>query len=216
MIPSGVIDHLPNMLEGLLLTIRLALLAGVASLALGIVVGLLRVVPLGPLRQLATAYVELFRNVPQLILLFFFFFGLPQVGLSLDPFMCGVIGLSVYAAAFVAEAVRAGIQAVARGQVDAARSLGLSYLETMRYVVLPQALMMVLPPLGNTFISLIKGTALVTTIGVADLMHWAELVEARTFATFPTFTLAALFYLVLIVPLSLGVNVLERRRARSY
>ncbi|MCC7106309.1 MAG: amino acid ABC transporter permease [Chloroflexi bacterium] len=215
MLPTAVIEQLPLMVEGFFLTIRLAIAAGVVSLVLGVSVALLRVMPVRPLQAVGVAYVELFRNTPQLILLFFFYFGLPQAGVSLDGYVCGLLGLSMYAAAFVAEAVRAGIQAVARGQVDASRSLGLGYVATMRHIVLPQALVMVLPPLGNTFISLVKGTALVTTIGVADLMHSAELVESRTFATFPTFTLAALFYLVLIVPLAAGVSTLERQRARS-
>ena len=215
MFPLEVLGYLPMLVEGFLLTIRLALLGGLASLGLGIVVGVLGVVPLRPARLISASYVELMRNIPPLVLLFFLFFGLPRAGLALDSFLCGLVGVSVYAAAFVGEAVRAGINAVARGQVEAARSLGFSYLQTMREVVLPQALMIVLPPLGNTFISLIKNTALVATIGVTDLMHQAELVESRTFATFPTFTLAALFYLALIFPLSLGVNTLERRQARS-
>jgi putative glutamine transport system permease protein len=215
MIGKTAFKHLPLLLEGLRLTIGLAILSGVASLFLGTVVGLARVIPFRPLRAAGTAYVEFVRNVPPLIFLFLFYFGLPKTGIVLDGFVCGLLGLSLYTAAFVGEAVRAGIQAVGRGQVDAARSLGFGYPGTIRYVVLPQAFAMVLPPLGSIFISLVKDTALVSTIGVADLMLQAELVESRTFATFEIFSAAALFYLLLIVPLSVGVNALERRQARS-
>lgn len=215
MISGTIIDNLPLFLEGFSTTIWLAIASGLGSLVLGTLIGLLRVVPLAVARIGGTAYVEFFRNIPPLVLLFFFYFGLPRAGLVLDGFVCGLLGISMYTAAFVAEAVRAGIQAVGRGQVEAARSLGFSYMATMRYVVLPQAFTTVLPPLGNIFIGLVKTTALVATIGVADLMYQAQVIESRTFATFAAFTTVAVLYLALIVPLSLGVNTLEHRQARS-
>ncbi|HYC37038.1 MAG TPA: amino acid ABC transporter permease [Usitatibacter sp.] len=202
------------LLEGFRLTIWLTFLCAACSLPLGAVVGIARSTPVLALRAAGTAYVEFFRNVPPLILLFFFYFGLPGVGVTVEGFTCGVIALTLYTAAFVAESVRAGIAAVDRGQVEAARSLGFGYLGALRYVVFPQAVAMVLPALGNITIGIVKNTALVATIGVADLMHQGEVLESRTFATFSTFTTVALFYLALIIPMSLGVNALDRRRRR--
>lgn len=215
MLGEAIIANLPLFVEGFGTTVWLVVLSVGGSLVLGTLLGLARVVPAAVVRASAAAYVEFFRNIPPLVLLFFFYFGLPRAGLVLDGFACGFLGISMYTAAFVAEAVRAGIQAVGRGQVEAARSLGLSYGATMRSVVLPQAFTMVLPPLGNVFIGMVKTTALVAAIGVTDLMYQAQVVEARTFATFAAFTTVALLYLVLIVPLSIGVNALEHRQARS-
>ncbi|MBI3967829.1 MAG: amino acid ABC transporter permease [Chloroflexi bacterium] len=212
---DSVFANLPLLLEGFVVTVELALLGGVVSIVIGTVIGLFRVAPFAPLRAIGTAYVEFFRNTPLLVHLFFYYHALPKVGIRLDGFTCGMIGLAIYSGAFVAEAVRAGVQAIGRGQVEASRSLGLSYLQTMRYVVLPQAFTIVLPPLGNIFISLVKNTALVSTIAVADLMYNGEIVESRTFRTFEIFTAIAIMYLILIAPLTFGVSRLERRLARS-
>lgn len=207
--------NLFHLLEGYRLTIWLTVICAALSLPLGAIIGISRTTPVAALRAAATAFVEIFRNIPPLILLFYFFFALPQIGFRAEGFTCGVLALTLYTSAFVAEAVRAGITAVDRGQVDAARSLGFSYLGALWSVVLPQALAMALPALGNIVIGIVKNTALVATIGVADLMHIGEAIESRTFATFTTFSTVALFYLSLIVPLSLAVNYLDRRRQRA-
>jgi putative glutamine transport system permease protein len=120
--------------------------------------------------------------------------------------------LTLYTTAFVGEAVRAGILSIDKGQFEAARALGLGYASLMRHIVLPQALRVVLPPLGNIFVSLVKDTALVSTIGVEDLMMQGELLESRTFATFQVFTIVGLLYIAIIAPLSFGVAALERSR----
>lgn len=206
--------NLSLLLEGYRLTIWLTLLCAVLSLPLGAVIGVARTTPVAALRIAATAHVELFRNLPPLVLIFYFFFALPAAGIRFDGFTCGVLAITLYTSAFVAEAVRAGITAVDRGQVDAARSLGFSYLGSLRTVVFPQAVAMALPALGNIVIGIVKNTALVATIGVADLMHIGEAIESRTFATFSTFATVALFYLSLIVPMSVAVNAMDRRRQR--
>ena len=203
------------LLEGLRLTVWLTLLCGALSLPLGTLVGLARTAPIRALRIAGGAYVEFLRNIPPLILLFFFYFGLPPFGIRMTGFACGLIALTLYTSAFVAEAVRAGVCAVDRGQVDAARSLGFGYGGALWNVTLPQAFAMILPALGNIGIGIIKNTALVSTIGVADLMLQGEVLESRTFATFSTFTAVAAIYLVLIVPLSIGVSALGRRRDRA-
>lgn len=209
-----VSEALPLLLEGFLVTIELTLVTGVASLLLGGVVGLARVAPVKAIRLCGAAYVEFIRNIPPLILLFFFYFGLPRADVRLDAFTCGAVALTLYTAAFVAETIRAGIASVDRGQYEAARSVGLGYGKTMRHVILPQAIAIVLPALGNLAIGVVKNTALVTTIGVADLMHQGELIETRTFATFRTYGAVAVFYLLLIIPIAVGVAALDRRRQR--
>ena len=208
-------SNLSFLLEGFWLTIGLTFLCAALSLPLGAAVGILRTVTVPFLRMAGTVFVEFFRNVPPLILLFFFYFGLPGTGITFDGLTCGTLALTLYTSAFVAEAVRAGIAAVDRGQVEAARSLGLDYLGCLRFVVFPQAVAIVLPALGNIIIGIVKNTALVATIGVADLMHQGEVLESRTFATFSTFTVVALFYLALITPMSIAVNALDKRGRRT-
>lgn len=214
MISKAVIEGLPLLLEGLRLTIMLAIASCVASLIVGTCLGLARTSSVALVAAIGTAYVEIFRNIPPLIILFIFYFALPKLGLILDGFTCGFIGLTLYTSAFVGEAVRAGIASVEKGQFEAARALGHGYFGLMRYIVLPQAFRIVLPPLGNILISLIKDTALVSTIGVEDLMLQGELVESRTFATFQVFTIVGLLYIAIIAPLSFGVSMLERRRSK--
>jgi putative glutamine transport system permease protein len=136
---------------------------------------------------------------------------MPTVGISLAPFLAAVVGLGIYTSAFVAEAVRAGIQAVGRGQIDAARAQGLSYLKTMRFVVLPQAFAMTVPPLGSVSIALAKNTSIASAIAVADLLYSGEVANARTFATYPILATVALLYLVITIPMGGLVSLLERR-----
>lgn len=212
---AGMAGNLSLLLEGFWITIALTALCTALSIPLGALVGLARTAPIAIVRAGGAAYVEFLRNVPPLILLFFFFFGLPSVGITVDGFTCGAWAITLYTSAFVAEAVRAGIGAVDRGQVDAVRSLGFGYVGALRYVVLPQAIAMVLPALGNILIGIVKNTALVASIGVADLMHQGEVVESHTFRTFSTFGTVALFYLALIVPISIGFAALDRRRLRK-
>lgn len=204
-------ENLPLLLSGLQVTILLAIAALAVALVLGTLIGVVRVLPLPVLPGLGTAWVEFFRNTPLLVQMFIWFYGLPSVGISLPPLLAAVVALGIYTSAFVAEAVRAGIQAISRGQVDASRSLGMSYLQTMRFVVLPQAFATTVPPLGNLAIALAKNTSIASAIAVGDLLYQGEVLNARTFKTYEFFTAVALLYLVLTIPMSLGVNYLERR-----
>jgi len=206
--------NLSLLLEGFRITIELTALCTLLSVPLGALIGFARTAPMPALRAAGAIYVELLRNIPPLILLFFFFFGLPGIDITIDGFTCGALAITLYTSAFVAEAVRAGINAVDRGQVDAVRSLGFGYFGALRHVIVPQALAMVLPALGNILIGIVKNTALVASIGVADLMHQGEVVESHTFKTFATFATVAAFYLALIVPVSIGFAALDRRRMR--
>lgn len=202
------------MLAGLVTTIQLALLAGVIALLWGILIALFRVSPLAPLRILGAVYVEFVRNVPLLVHMFFWVFGLPFVGITLPEFVGAFFGLGFYTAAFVAEVIRAGIVSVKRGQLEASRALGFSYVEMMRLVVLPQAFSTVVPPLGNLALAMTKNTSVATSILVPELLYQTQVVNSRTFATYPVFFVSAMLYLVLTLPLSRLVSVLERRMTR--
>ncbi len=212
-VDSAVLANLPLLLEGYRTTIVASALAMVLSVALGIVVAGLRTAPVRPLRWLGTAYVEIFRNTPLLIQLYFYFFGLARLGLRLSAFEAGVAALGIYTGAYVAEVVRSGVLALDRGQTEAARALGLGPFQTLRFVVLPQAVRTVLPPLGNLGIALIKNSALVGSIALADLLYVSDLVQSRTFRTFEVFTAVVVFYLSLTLPLAWLVSRLERRLA---
>lgn len=188
----------------------------ILSFILGVIIAVFRISTVKLLRALGTAYVEYIRNIPLLILVFVFYNGLPSIGVNLDSFMAGGLGLGIYTSAFIAEAIRAGIQSVPKGHVEAARSSGLSYLQTMRFVVLPQAFKIVLPPLGNQFINLVKNSSILGVIAGGDLMYQADSINSETFQTVSVYLFVALFYLLLTIPLSLFVNYLERRLARAY
>lgn len=216
--PGQIILDFPEMfLGGLWLTIQIALLGLIGAVLLGIVIALLRISPLAPLRWIGVSYVEFFRNTPLLVQLFFLFFGLPFLGIRISQdtfvtiFWLSIIGMALYHGAYMGEVIRGGLLGVDRGQVEAARSLGLSYPQMLRFVQVPQAVRAVIPPLGNIGIALVKNTSLAATIGVAELLHTAEIVESRTFRAAEAFTAAAMLYLLLTIPLGAGVNYLERR-----
>lgn len=212
-------------LDGLGVTIGLSVISILFSLLLGTLLGVLRIAPLAPLRVLVMGYVEFFRNIPLLIVLFFVYFGLPFAGVRFASFtvpgtglrvtnemQAAILGLSVYHAAYVTEVVRAGLQAIHVGQVEAARALGLDFAQMIRFVLLPQAFRMTMPPLGNVFIALSKNTSIASAISVFELVKQADTIESRTFDP-SAFIIAGLLYLMLTIPLSLGVNALEARLA---
>lgn len=218
--PGGIIFEFPDQYlfpSGLWLTVQLSIASLLGSLVVGTAIALFRVSPLAPFRWVGTAYVEFFRNTPLLVQLFFLFFGAPLIGIrfSTDPFefnfRAALLGLALYHAAYVAEVIRGGLLGVDRGQIEAARSLGLSYTQMLRYIQLPQSFRSVIPPLGNIFTALVKNTSLATTIGVAELLNAGEVVESRTFRAVEAYGAVALLYLALVLPLSAGVNWLERK-----
>ena len=200
--------------EGFKITVALGVLALLLALILGVIFAVLRSVPVRPLRAIGTAYVEFFRNTPLLVQTFFAYFGLGAAGIRLPAFTAAFLALGVYTGAFVTEAIRAGILAVDRGQYEAARSLGLSYVKMMRYVVLPQAFATTVPPLGNLAIALAKNTSLASSIAVADLLYNANLINSRTFATYEVFAFVGLCYLAFTLPMSAALGQIERRLTR--
>lgn len=209
-----IFDHWSDFASGLAVTMEVSVLSLILCVAIGLVLGLARVFPIRPVRILAAAYVEFFRNIPPLVHLFFFFFALPRLGVVLSPFTCSVLGLAMYHASYVAEILRAGIGAVGRDQMEAGRALGFTYLGTMHHVVLPQAISLVKLPLGNLFISLFKTSSLVATIGVADLMYQGELLNERTFLTFEVFGFVGLVYLALSMAFGAILDQIEDQSKR--
>ncbi|MEK5297905.1 amino acid ABC transporter permease [Bacillus sp. FSL R5-0659] len=213
---SILIENFHLYLEGFKYTIGASVIALIGSFLIGTLIAIMRIAPFRPLNWFGTAYVEFIRNIPLLLITFVFFFGLPVLGIVADGFTAGTIALAIYTSAFIAEAIRAGIQAVPLGQMEAARASGLSYGGTMRYIILPQAIKIVIPPLGNQFINLVKNSSILGVIAGFDLMYQGDLIASRTFVTFDVYIFVAMFYLLLTIPLSLGVGYLERRLARSH
>lgn len=211
---SLLTDNFDTFLEGFINTIYSSIIALVGSFVLGTVIAIFRISSIKPLRWLGAGYVEFIRNIPLLLVVFVFYYGLPSMGVVLDGFVCGTIGLTVYTASFIAEAVRAGIMSVPKGQTEAAQSSGLTYVQTMRYVVLPQAIKIVIPPLSNQFINLVKNSSVLSVVAGLDLMYFGEQVASKTYATFDTYIFVAIFYLILTLPLSYMALHLERRLAK--
>lgn len=183
------------------------------AFGLGIVIAAFRVSPVPPLRWVGTAYVETVRNCPLTVLFVLFFFGLPEAGLVYPRFLSAVVVLGLYTAAFVAEAVRAGIGTVARGQVEAARAIGLTFPQALRIVVLPQALRTVVAPLGNLFSALIRNSSVAFSISVIELTGTAQRVAIDAVAFFPAFLGAAAIYLAMTLPTGWAIGAIERRVA---
>ncbi|PTU30798.1 amino acid ABC transporter permease [Stenotrophobium rhamnosiphilum] len=202
------------LLIGLWLTLKISAISLVFALPLGLIAGLGRVARNPAARNLATTYVEIIRGTPLLVQIFIFYFFIGTV-LQLSAFTAGVAALSVFTGAYVAEIVRAGIEGVARGQMEAARSLGMSYPQSMRYVILPQALRKTLPPLTGQFINLIKDSSLVSVMALTDLTKAGREVVSSTFSPFEVWFSVAILYLLLTGSLSLLVRRLEKRLAHD-
>jgi His/Glu/Gln/Arg/opine family amino acid ABC transporter permease subunit len=203
---SAVWDNLPLLLDGVIVTI----IASVASMALSLFCAL----PIAFARIsgrwlgfVAQIYIELFRNLPLLVLVLWVFTVLPLLtGLTLTPFLSGIVALSLNLSAFIAEIYRAGITSIAAGQSQAALALGMTRLQLMKRIVLPQAIMRVLPALGSMWVSLFKDTAILSVIGVGELMYEGRIAATDTYRPLEVFTGVAVIYYVLAYPQSLGVN----------
>ncbi|WP_230639592.1 amino acid ABC transporter permease [Bacillus velezensis] len=213
---SSLTENFDMYMDGFLHTLLASFIALAGSFALGVLIAVMRITAFKPLQWIGTAYVEFIRNIPLLLITFVFYFGLPNAGLRLDGFQAGTIALTIYTSAFIAEAIRAGIQTVPKGQMEAARSSGFTYSQAMRYIILPQAVKIVIPPLGNQFLNLVKNSSILGVVAGLDLMYQADLVSSSTLVVFDVYIFVALFYLILTIPLSIGVHYLERRLGKSY
>ena len=210
---SVLVHNLGAFGTGIRLTLVLTLASFAGAMAIGIVIASMRVSPVAPLRAAGTLYVETVRNIPLLVLMFLFFFGFPKIGIQYPPFPSAVIVLAVYTGAFVGEAIRSGVNTVAQGQAEAARAIGLTFAQSMRLVVLPQALRAVVAPIGNIFVALIKNTALALTIAVMELGFQYQHLLTQTAQAVPISVGIVVCYLALALSAGWLFSVLEHRVA---
>jgi polar amino acid transport system permease protein len=211
--------------DGIGVTILTTLVSFVLVLVFGLVTGLGRLSKIGLIRGIATVYVEIIRGIPLLVQLMFWYFAFPSViqsiGTSLsissmagyrsNPIFMAILGLTFCYSAYMSEVYRAGIQSISRGQMEAARSLGMNYVQSMRFVILPQALRVILPPVGNEFITLLKDSSLVSVVAVADITRRGREFMAANFIPVQTWVMVALFYLVLTLFSARIVNWIEHK-----
>lgn len=207
-------EILPFLLKGALLTIFFSATSEIIGIIIGLVTSVIRVTRIKVLSQLAVVYVDLFRGTPLLMQIIFIYYALPYLGINLPAIAAGIVALSVNSGAYVSEIFRAGIESIDKGQTEAARSLGLSYMQAMRYVVIPQTIKRVLPPLTNEFVALIKDSSLLSVIAIAELMRTAK--EMMTWKMNPSsLTAAAIIYLIITLPLTRYVSYLEKKLKKS-
>jgi polar amino acid transport system permease protein len=204
-------SFLPTLLEGAWVTIIVSIVSYLLALIVGLGFGIARITRVWPVRMLATGYVQFIRGTPLLLQLFFIYYVLPYGGIVLPPFASGVLGLTINYSAYMAEVFRAGIEAIPRGQWEAARSVGMSRRLLMQRIILPQAIRIVIPPIGNFFVSIFKDSALVSVITMRDLMFSGELLASATFKYFEIFTLVAIIYFIISYPTAKLVEYVELR-----
>jgi polar amino acid transport system permease protein len=207
----GAGDYLPVLFKGAATSLALTVCIMLISLPLGLVIALAKLGRSRILRTLASTYIEVIRGTPALLQLFYIYFVLPSFGIRFDPFMAGVIGLSINYSAYLAEVYRAGIAAVPQGQIEAAKALGMSRRKMLRLIVLPQAIRVVIPPLGNYGISLFKDTSLVSIVTVKELIFTGQIISSTNFQYATVFTIIGAIYLAFSYPSALLVRWLERR-----
>lgn len=207
-------DYWRDFLEGSALTVLITFVSMGLALVLGMVIALARAAPSRIVRFGAAAYVDFFRGTPLLLQLFYLYFVLPYIGIRVPALTAGIIGLGLNYAAYLSEVYRATINAVDVGQPEAARALGMSEALTMRRIILPQALRIAVPPIGNYFIAMFKDTALVAVISVKELLFTAESLANTTYRYVEIFTIAFVIYFVLSYPASVFVQRLEKRLKR--
>ena len=210
-----ILQSLPNLLTGVLVTLQLAIISVFFGLIGGSFIGIIRLSAIKPVQWLARTYIDFFRGTPLLVQIFMIYFGIPALWqeldftLSLNRLVAGVMALSLNSAAYIAEIVRAGIQSIEIGQTEAAKSLGLNSVQTMRHVIFPQAFRRMIPPLGNEFISLLKDTSLVAVIGFEELFRKGQLIVAENYRAFEIYAAVAVIYLCLTLVSSQAFSRLE-------
>lgn len=206
-----VLEGWPDLLHGAIVTVEITAVSLVLGCILGLLVGMGRLDRTKRVRYgICTAYVTFIRGTPLLVQLFLLFFGLPQFDILLPAFLCGVLGLGIYSGAYVSEIVRGAIQSIDKGQMEAARSLGMSSGKAMRTIILPQAVVRMIPPLGNEFIALIKNSALVSLLTIADLMHEGQKIISVSYRSLEVYIAVALVYLVLTTATSMALQKVEK------
>lgn len=202
-----------QLLVGFGWTVFSSVLALIFSLIIGGVFAIMEVVPSKVARFIGHAYVEIFRNIPLLVVTMFFYLVIPLYVVKINGFTAGTIGLTLYTSAFIAETIRSGIQSVSKGQMEGARSTGMTYWQAMRYIILPQAVKIVIPPLGNQFINLVKNSSVLAFVAGFDLMYQANSIASTTFDTINSYLVVGVLYLIITLPLSYYMRHLEKKLA---
>ncbi len=202
----------PYLMDGLKVTLYIFVIALILGFIIGLIVALLRLAPIKPLNWIAKSYINAIRGTPVIVQLFFIYFGLNTIPwISMDKTTAGIVTIAINAGAYFAEIIRAGIQSVDSGQAEAARSLGLTSTQTMRYIVLPQAFRRMLPTFTNQSIISLKDTSLLSIIGIADLTQRGQIQQAATYESFKIWLMVGVIYFIIIYALTLLANFLERR-----
>jgi His/Glu/Gln/Arg/opine family amino acid ABC transporter permease subunit len=214
--PRVAVENIGPLLGGLLITVELTLVVITLSLLCGLVVALAGMSRLRPLRWVVKAYIEVIRGTPLLLQLIYVYYVLPEIGIRLDAFTAGVLALTLNYSAYISEVYRSGIQAIAKGQHDAAAALGMTHALAMRRIILPQAIRIVVPTLGNYFIGLFKDTALCSAVSIQELVFTAQVQAALNFQYFTLYTVVAAMYFLVSFPAARLVNYLERVTKSGY
>lgn len=207
-----IVNSFPLLLVGAGVTIKITALSVALGVVIGLFVGIARISRIKILRVLAAIYVDFFRGTPLLVQIFLVYFALPVItGQRVDPFVAAIGSCGINSGAYVAEIFRAGIQSIDKGQMEAGRSLGMTWVQTMRYIIVPQAFKRVIPPLGNEFIALLKDSSLVSVIGFEELTRRGQLIIAKTYGSLEIWISVAVIYLAMTLTISRFVAYLERR-----
>lgn len=208
-------DYLPLLMEGVWLTLVVTFFSVLLSTLLGFVWAVMTWTRNPVLVAISRGFVTIIRGIPIIVQLFYIYFVMPEIGINLSAMQAGIIGLGIAYSAYQAENFRAGIEAIDKGQIEAAHSIGMTDQLVMRRVIIPQAIRIVLPPFGNTIIMILKDSSLVSTITVAELTRQGQLIAASTFDNMTVFTLVALIYLALSLPLTFLTRHLEKRYSQA-
>ena len=196
---------------GLGWTVLSSVIALFFSLIIGTIFAIMEVVPSKVMRVIGHAYVEIMRNIPLLVITMFFYLVIPIYVVKINGFTAGTIGLTLYTSAFIAETIRSGIQSVSGGQMEGARSTGMTYWQAMRYIILPQAFKIVIPPLGNQFVNLVKNSSVLAFVAGFDLMYQANSIASATFDTINSYLVVGVLYLIVTLPISYYMRHLEKK-----
>jgi polar amino acid transport system permease protein len=208
---ENIVDFMPSLLQGTVITIELTILSLILSLILGLIVALGRLSKNKIINKVCSVYISIVRGTPLLVQMMYVYFVFPSFGITLTAFQAAIIALSFNEGGYLAETFRAGIKAVPTGQMEAAKAVGMDYSKAMRRIILPQAFSNVLPAIGNSAIILIKNSSLAAVITVTEVMHQGNLLAASTYQNMLIFTLVAIIYWILHYPLAIAVNYLEKR-----
>ena len=207
-----MINSIPLLIVGAGITIQITAISVAIGLVIGMFVGVARVSNIRPLRWLAAVYVDFLRGTPLLVQIFLIYFALPVLlGNRVDPFIAAITACGINSGAYIAEIFRAGIQAIDDGQMEAGRSLGMTWWQTMWYIIIPQSFRNIVPPLGNEFIALLKDSSLVSVIGFEELTRRGQLIIARTYGSLEIWICVAIIYLIMTLTISRFVAFLEKR-----